>query len=776
MTRLSSPVVDIKNHYTVVVVGSGYGGGIAASRLARAGQQVCLLERGKEFQPGEYPNTLGSALPEAQVDSPQGHVGSRTGLYDFRVNPHINVFQGCGLGGTSLVNANVLLQAEPRVFDDPRWPQELRQDLKTGLEQGYQRALEMLKPMPYPAGSPILPKLEANLKSGAQLQEKNYRTPIAVTFATGINHVGVQQHACTLCGDCVTGCNYGAKNTTLMNYLPDARNHGAEIFTQVAVRRLERNDEKWVVHYQLLNTGRENFDAPDLFLTADVVVLAAGSLGSTEILLRSQAQGLPLSNQLGQRFTGNGDVLGFGYNTDQVINAVGFGNRAPQGRPPVGPCITSIIDAREQPNLNDGLVIEEGSIPGGLSSFLAPAFAAGARLIGRDTDRGFWDHVKEQFRVWSSLFRGPYHGAVKHSQIYLIMAHDDGAGRMYLADDRLRIDWPGVGEQPIFTTASQRLGEATKALGGTYIKNPTWSRHTDHNVVTVHPLGGCVMGQDATSGVVNHKGQVFAGPSGDQVYPDLYVADGSVIPRSLGVNPLLTICAVAERNCALLARDRNWHVDYQLPSAPSQRRIEPRVGIQFTETMRGTFSTSVKDDFDQAAAQGQRENSGFEFTLTIIADDLEHLIHDPEHAAGMLGTVKAPALSPHPLTATEGRFNLFVRDPDQQNVRQMRYQMKLTSREGQTYFFQGFKSIHDDPGFDLWVDTTTLFITAYAGNSAAGPVVGKGILKIETDDFRRQMTTMKVNNASGTGQELEAQTRFGRFFAGQLWETYGVNG
>jgi cholesterol oxidase len=142
----------------------------------------------------------------------------------------------------------------------------------------------------------------------------------------------------------------------------------------------------------------------------------------------------------------------------------------------------------------------------------------------------------------------------------------------------------------------------------------------------------------------------------------------------------------------------------------------------------------------------------------------------------MLGTVKAPALSPHPLTATEGRFNLFVRDPDQQNVRQMRYQMKLTSREGQTYFFQGFKSIHDDPGFDLWVDTTTLFITAYAGNSAAGPVVGKGILKIETDDFRRQMTTMKVNNASGTGQELEAQTRFGRFFAGQLWDTYGVNG
>ena len=150
MPRLSSPIVDIKSHYTVVVVGSGYGGGIAASRLARAGQQVCLLERGKEFQPGEYPNSLSSVLPEAQVDTPQGHIGSPTGLYDFRVNNDINVFQGCGLGGTSLVNANVLLRAEPRVFDDPRWPQELGQDLDTRIEEGYRRSEEMLKPSTSP--------------------------------------------------------------------------------------------------------------------------------------------------------------------------------------------------------------------------------------------------------------------------------------------------------------------------------------------------------------------------------------------------------------------------------------------------------------------------------------------------------------------------------------------------------------------------------------------------------------------------------------------------
>src|SRR5687767_6483884 len=106
MTRLSRSIADIKDHYNVVVVGSGYGGSIAASRCARAGKSVCLLERGKEIQPGEYPRTLPDAVKEMQTDLPAEHVGTRTGLYDFHMNKEINVFVGCGLGGTSLVNAN----------------------------------------------------------------------------------------------------------------------------------------------------------------------------------------------------------------------------------------------------------------------------------------------------------------------------------------------------------------------------------------------------------------------------------------------------------------------------------------------------------------------------------------------------------------------------------------------------------------------------------------------------------------------------------------------
>ena len=114
-----------------------------------------------------------------------------------------------------------------------------------------------------------------------------------------------------------------------------------------------------------------------------------------------------------------------------------------------------------------------------------------------------------------------------------------------IEDDRLRVHWPGVGDKPIFKEVDRALYRATKALGGTYVKNPTWDRKFTNSLVTVHPLGGCSMGEDAASGVVNERGQAFSGDQGNGVYENLYVADGAVVPRSLGTNPLLTISALA---------------------------------------------------------------------------------------------------------------------------------------------------------------------------------------------------------------------------------------
>ncbi|HEY1985143.1 MAG TPA: GMC oxidoreductase [Terracidiphilus sp.] len=771
MPRLSSLIEDLQTHYSVVVIGSGYGGGIAASRMARAGQQVCVLERGLEFQPGEYPNTLPEVLAQTQVDTPGAFLGSRTGLYDMRISDDMNVFCGCGLGGTSLVNANVSLPAEPRVFEDPRWPPEFRADVATQLQTGYERAQQMLTPSPYPDNFPVLPKLQALEKSATSLKQKFYRPPINVTFENVLNPVGVPQKACTLCGDCITGCNYSAKNTVLMNYLPDARNHGAEIYTQAGVRFLERRDGLWAIHYQVLDSGREQFDTPTQFITANIVVIAAGMLGSTEILLRSKANGLQVSDQVGQHFTGNGDVLAFGYDTDDVIDGVGYGPLLPQGREPVGPCITGIIDDRLQPQLDDGMVTEEGSIPGGLGGMIPAALAAVAPWAGTNLSSSVDELAKEREREFDSLVCGPYHGAVQNTQTYLVMTHDDADGFMTLEDDRLRLHWPGAGTQPVFARVNERLDQATKALGGVFMKNPLWSDLTNHNLITVHPLGGCVMAADANSGVVNHKGQVFSENDGTAVYDGLYVCDGSVIPRSLGVNPLLTISAVAERCCSLIAQDRGWTIDYDL-----SKSIQPppssalAVGLRFTEAMKGFFSTQVTDDFAKGSVQGKQDNSSFEFILTVIADDLNLLLASPDHPGRIVGMATAPALSPKPLAVSHGEFRLLVSDPSQVDTRLMKYSMDLTSEEGKTFIFAGTKIIKNDGILNVWRDTSTLYITI---SDIAGTILGKGILNIDPQDFMRQMTTVEITNAKDDIERLNGIIRFGQSFAGVLFDVYG---
>jgi cholesterol oxidase len=773
MQRLASPTGAMGTSYEVVVVGSGYGGAIAASRMARAGRRVCVLERGRELQPGEYPDTALEAAGEMQVHAPHRHVGSRTGLYDFRVGDEISALVGCGLGGTSLINANVSLRPDRRVFDDPRWPRALIADLDGPLEVGFARAEAMLRPTPYP-DPPALAKLGALERSAERLGAPFSRPPINVAFEDGVNHVGVEQRACVRCGDCVTGCNHSAKNTVLMNYLPDAHNHGAEIYTETAVRRVERAGGRWLVHYQLLDTGQERFDAPTMTVAADVVVLAAGTFGSTEILLRSREAGLPVSMQLGERFTGNGDVLGFGYNNALEVDGVGFGSRPPEGRTPVGPCIAGLVDMRGEPVLEDGLVLEEGAIPGALGSFLPLAFAAAARLVGREEPGG--DEGDERARELESLLRGPYTGALRNTQTYLVMGHDGAGGRISLdSEGRLRVDWPTLAAQPVFQRIDARLREATAATEGTFVKNPVWSGPFGWDLVTVHPLGGCPMGEDAGAGVVDDRGRVFAGPEGTAVHEGLYVCDGAIVPRSLGVNPLLTISALAERACELMARDRGWSFDDALPSRPPAAAAPAQpVGVRFTERMSGHISTEPIEDYERAEAQGRDAGSAFAFTLTVVADDLDRFIREPEHEARLAGTVVAPKFSAEPLTVSNGVFNLFVEDPARVETRLMLYTMTCVAEDGARYRFEGVKRVHDDLGPDLWADTTMLFVTVRRGEGADDPVLGRGILRIAPKDLVSQLATMAATNAAGRGERLAATARFGRFFAGALYATYGA--
>lgn len=741
--RLSSPVHDLAVEYDAVVVGSGYGGAIAACRLASAGRSVCVLERGREFTAGQFPRTFAEAAAQVQRS------GRGSGLFDFRRGDDVTVLVGCGLGGTSLINAGVALTADDRVFDDERWPAALRDP--AALAEGYRRAREMLRPVALPDE---LPKLTALRRVADGLGAGFARVPITVATADGPNHVGVDQRECRRCGDCTTGCNHGAKSSVTTNYLPEAHRHGAQLVTGTRVERVERaGDGGWLVHLSPLGLGREQFAAPPMFVRAGVVVLAAGTLGSTEILLRSAEHGLPVSDRLGERVTGNGDVLAFAYDCDRPIHGVGLGEQDADGADPVGPCIGGMIDLRDSPRLDDGLVVQEGTVPGALTDALAAVLAGAGVLDGR---------VPRADR------------ATGHVLTYLVMGHDDAAGRVVLDDGcdggGAHVDWPDAAEHPSLDLIADRLRAATDVLGGEYLGNPLSGALLGRDLLTVHPLGGAVMGDDAQRGAVDDRGRVFAGRDGTDVHDGLYVLDGAVVPRPIGVNPLLTISALAERNSALLVAERGWAADGRAGQAKLQPARQLAPGIGFTERLSGRLALPAGPDAALAC------------TLTVAIDNLEVFLADPAHRARVVGTVDAPALSPAPLTVIGGVLRMLTVHPDDPDVRLMTYELPLRSVAGGRFHLTGHKTLRDDPGFDLWPDTTRLpvsvtFGSADFGSAAFGDAPGghrvDGDLRIDPLDLVRQIRTIDPTGEVSGWARRWYRWRFVRWFLGELVSVYG---
>jgi cholesterol oxidase len=580
--RLSMPASKLKAHYDVVVVGSGYGGGVAASRLARCGQKVAVMERGREFLPGDFPDGVARASAETQMHGPQGRLGSATALFDVRMGKDVNVLMACGLGGTSLINANVCLSPDARVFDDTAWPGEVRRDRL--LAEGFVRARHMLRPEVSRNASSY--EKVAALRIAALAFDRPVKpTPLHVTYESGPNAAGVQQEACIECGDCCGGCNVGAKTTVASTYIADAAAFGAEIFTGVRVLSLSK-DEKHGWRVWAMPTDADTHRGHKFFITADIVVLSAGTLGSTEILLRSKAEGLAVSDWLGSRFTSNGDAIALAYNNDVPVNGIGVGQPPKAQVPPVGQAVNALIDLRDTKDVRDGLAMCECALPSAFASALPALLAPGAAVFGEHEKRSLGDQLEDMERATDSLIKGAYQGAVHNTQTFLAVGHDAGNGLMRLQDDRLAIEWGNGPQQRVFQRIEEALKTATHATGGTYMRNPVSEKVLGGNLMTVHPLGGCTMGESSSSGVVNHKGQVFdaspgAGP--DAVHTGLYVCDGAVIPCPLGIHPLMTITALAERAMILLARDRGWHMREE--AAPLQV-VKPPATVEQPDKMR----------------------------------------------------------------------------------------------------------------------------------------------------------------------------------------------
>jgi Choline dehydrogenase and related flavoproteins len=538
---LSGNWKDRKPYYDFVIVGSGYGGAITAARIAEAqlGKSICILERGREWIPGSFPDTLDGILQATRSSA------NPLGLYEFLTYRDISVIKGSGLGGTSLVNANVAIMPDPEVFDLVDWPEPLSYD---HLRTYYEKALAGLDAKPHPKKASFL-KVQALERRAAELGLRTVPLNLTVNFDPNKKDpLGNPRAACNDCGDCVTGCNFGAKNTLYTNYLPLARKYGAEIYTQTKVEWIEKlSGGGWKVHgrYYRNNTFSERFS-----LTAANVILAAGSINSTEILMRSEMNGLSVSPRLGTGFSGNGDFFGLAYNGDYQTNVLGLGRSVeiPGAGCAPGPTIVAAIRYNGSLPPDRRITIEDLSFP---SAYVQAAKTAFAVIRGEDTDIG--DQAAELERIKRDLapFGGnSSEGALNHTMLYLCMGFDDARGRMifeapwYEPDGRMRIEWDDVGRQVVFARINEELRRHARAQGATFIQNPMWTIFDTRHLVTAHPLGGCPIGEDYMHGAVDAYGRVFSGDG--SVHEGLYVADGALIPSALGVNPFLTISALAE--------------------------------------------------------------------------------------------------------------------------------------------------------------------------------------------------------------------------------------
>ncbi|MFN3743923.1 MAG: GMC family oxidoreductase N-terminal domain-containing protein [Hyphomicrobiaceae bacterium] len=539
MNRLARSLDHARARYDVIVVGSGYGGGISAMRLARAGKRVAVIERGREVATGEFPSRFPDMRHEMHVTGARFAMGSATGLFDVRLGEDMHVVVGRGLGGGSLVNAGVALRPDARVFADPVWPGQIRQDGL--LDAGYARARRWLRPARDPAAA-TLTKYKALEAASAALGRAPVAPEVLVGFTDTMNPAGIAQAACTRCGDCCAGCNVGAKNTVALTYLPEAVRHGAELFTHGRVTHvMAAREGGWRVYVERVDTPGEGHQA-QLSLAADMVILAAGTLGSTEILLRSREKGLALSERLGERFSANGDIIAFGYGAQVPVNAVGVGHPAKLDGMTVGAAVSGQLELHDADELAKSVTVQEGVLPSALAPVLPVMFLPNGRLLG----------------ALQSLVSGVYKGPFASLQTFFAVSHDSAAGRFRLEGDRLVLSWPNARDEAVHQRLDAILGALVGKVGGSYVKNPLAGSVMGDQPATAHPLGGCAMGADRTSGVVDHAGRVFdATPGRDSsaVHAGLHVIDGAIIPRSLGVNPLLTISALAERAMLHIARE-----------------------------------------------------------------------------------------------------------------------------------------------------------------------------------------------------------------------------
>ena len=545
----------VRDHdYDYVVVGSGFGGSVSACRLAEKGYSVAVLEMGKRWREEDFPKSTWNV--RRWIWRP----GLKLfGFYDMRPFKHVMILCGNAVGGGSITYANTMLVPPAVVWREGSWKGIT--DWEREMPQHYATARRMLGI----TENRILADADHMLKKMADDQgygDTFYRTDVAVYFGDepGKPHPdpyfggeGPPRSSCIGCGGCMVGCRYNAKNTLDKNYLYFAEKRGAKVFAETRVIDIKPLGAADGSDGYEITTERSTawFAKQRKTLTAKHVVLSASALGTMDLLMRLKERGsLPaISDRLGHDVRTNSEsIVGVRFpGTDRDMSkgiAIGSGIHIDR---------FTHIEACRYPRGSDVLglmatLLVNGTGRGRIAKWIGSAFRHPVRFA-----RAAW----------------PF-GFAQQTLIFLVMQTIDATLQMQL---RRRWWWPF---EKLLTTEGERIptnipqaNAFTEAAAATFggIPITSSSEILFDMPMTAHCIGGCVMGKDASEGVIDSQHRVFG-------YHNLFVVDGSAVGANLGVNPSLTITALAERAMSFIPAKREL-VPEKAPAVSASARTQP---------------------------------------------------------------------------------------------------------------------------------------------------------------------------------------------------------
>jgi len=512
-----------RHDFDYIVIGSGFGGSVSALRLSQKGYRVGVLEKGKVWKTTDFPKTSWNIKKYLWMPA--------FGCYGYQMLTlfkHVMIVHGGGVGGGSLVYANQLLTPPDKVFESRDWCIE---NAKEKLMPHYETARKMLGANL----SPQVGKADRLLKDvGLEMTGKDtfHKNDVGVFFGEPEKTVsdpyfdgkGPDRTGCTFCGACMIGCPVGAKNTLDKNYLYLAKDLGAKIIPETSVAGVRQ------VHggYEVITKNTTGFFKKEKRYMAKGVVFSGGVLGTVKLLSECKDKGLlpNISDELGNFVRTNSEVLIGVKSNDKTTN------------------------------WNDQIAITSGIYPDDATHIEIVRFNKGSDVLLNllTIMSGGGGKIPRVIRFMGNIVKHPLRfirllwplGKAASMSILLVMQTDRNHLKLKFKPRWWRFGGKSINSEipkgfkrspsfiPVANEAAIRLA---KKMDG--IPLSSFPEVVLNTSTTAHILGGCCMGDSKENGVVSNKGELFG-------YPNLYVADGSVVSANLGVNPSLTITALSE--------------------------------------------------------------------------------------------------------------------------------------------------------------------------------------------------------------------------------------